>query len=119
MPRPISLRDHIERTLALIADRQAQLRYQQDVPCIDVATELFLQWEDWYRPKSESFAQIFDRDEASTLQTFHEVFETVRNNFPQGLPPIAKFVQTTAWKRYSSAARLALDVLRSRASKAA
>lgn len=113
MSRPISLRAHIEDTLALIADREAQLRYQATVPCVDVSTELFLQWEDWYRPDSEAFAEAFDDEQADTLRVFHDVFTAVRSNYLQALPPIAQFVQTTAWKRYNGAARAALGMLRS------
>jgi hypothetical protein len=113
MSRPISLRAHIEDTLELIADRDAQLRYQAEVPCVDVSTELFLQWEDWYRPESEAFADAFDHEQAQTLRVFNDVFAAVRTNYLHALPPIGQFVQTTAWKRYSGAARAALGMLRS------
>lgn len=112
MSRPISLRAQIEDTLELIADREAQLDYQASVPFVDVSTELFLQWEDWYRPDDQAFAESFDHQEAHTLRTFHDVFSAVRLNYPHGLPPIAEFVQTTAWKRYSGAAGAALSMLR-------
>jgi hypothetical protein len=112
MSRPSHLRAHIEDTLALIADREAQLRYQATVPCVDVSTELFLQWEDWYRPADEAFAHAFDPAQAQALHAFHAVFTTVRSHYLQGLPPIGQFVQTTAWKRYSGAARAALGQLR-------
>ena len=112
MSRPISLRAHIEDTLALIANRDAQLRYQADVPYVDVSTELFLQWEDWYRPESEGFGHAFDDEQAATLRVFNDVFVAVRSNYLHALPPIGQFVQTTAWKRYSGAARTALGMLR-------
>lgn len=108
-----SLRAHIEDTLALIADREAQLRYQAEVPCVDVSMELFLQWEDWYRPSSEAFGQAFDRREAETLRAFHEVFTAVRDCCMDRRLPLARLVQTTAWKRYSGAARTALGHLAS------
>ena len=113
MIRPSHLRAHIEDTLALIADREAQLRYQAEVPCVDVSLELFLQWEDWYRPSDEAFAQAFDRSEAETLATFHDVFTAVRSHCMDRMLPIRQLVQTTAWKRYSGAARTALARLRS------
>lgn len=112
MIRPSTLRMHIEDTLALIADREAQLRYQAEVPCVDVSMELFLQWEDWYRPTSEAFAHAFDRHEAETLRVFHDVFTAVRSHCMDRHLPLARLVQTTAWKRYSGAARTALGRLR-------
>lgn len=113
MIRPTDLRTHIEDTLALIADREAQLRYQAEVPCVDVSMELFLQWEDWYRPTSEAFAAAFDRREAETLRVFHDVFTAVRSHCMDRHLPLAQLLQTTAWKRYSGAARTALGRLRS------
>lgn len=107
------LRAHIEDTLALIADRDAQLRYQAAVPCVDVSMELFLQWEDWYRPSDEAFADAFDSQEADTLRAFHEVFLAVRSHCMHRRLSIAQLVQTTAWKRYSGAARAALGQLSS------
>lgn len=113
MSRSSLLRAHIEDTLELIADRDAQLRYQAQVPCVEVSTEIFLQWEDWYRPDDEAFAHAFDHEQAATLRVFHQVFTAVRDTvMMQGLPPIGPFVQTTAWKRYSGAARAALGLLR-------
>jgi predicted ATPase len=113
MTRSSLLRAHIEDTLALIADGEAQLRHQAAVPCVDVATELFLQWEDWYRPNDEAFARAFDSADAATLRAFHDVFLTVRSHCMHRALPIAELVQTTAWKRYSGAARTALGMLRS------
>lgn len=112
MIRPMTLRAHIEDTLALIADREAQLRYQAEVPCVDVSMELFLQWEDWYRPTTEAFAEAFDRHEVETLRVFHEVFVAVRSHCMDRHLPLAQLVQTTAWKRYSGAARSALGRMR-------
>lgn len=113
MSRTISLRAHIETTLELIADREAQLRYQADVPFVDVSTELFLQWEDWYRPQDDAFAQAFDPEEAFALHAFHEVFLAVRSHYRNGPPPIEELVRTHAWRIYSDAARVALGTVHS------
>jgi predicted ATPase len=113
MTGPDLLRAHIEDTLALIADGDAQLRYQAAVPCVDVSMELFLQWEDWYRPHDPAFAEAFDEPQAATLRAFHEVFTAVRDHCMHRRLPIARLVQTTAWKRYSGAARTALALLAS------
>jgi len=112
MTRPSLLRAHIEDTLALIADREAQLRYQAEVPCVDVSMELFLQWEDWYRPADERFAHAFDRHETETLRAFHDVFVAVRDCCMSQQLPLEQLVRTTAWKRYSAAAHTALGRLR-------
>lgn len=113
------LRAHIEDTLELIADREAQLRYQANAPFVDVSTELFLQWEDWYRPYTDGFHDAFDHEEAATLRVFHQVFTAVRDTTIQGLPHIEQFVETTAWKRLSGAAHVARGLLQRVALQAA
>ncbi len=110
---PHLLRVCIENTLALIAERDAQLHYQAQSPGLDVSTELFLQWEDWYRPHSREFLDAFDSAEASTLRAFHAIFSDIRDEVFATLPPIEDFIETAAWRRYSDAARAAQGLLRS------
>jgi len=110
---PHLLRVCIENTLALIAERDAQLHYQAQSPGLDVSTELFLQWEDWYRPRSPEFLDAFDASEASTLRAFHAIFTDVRNDVFETVPSIAQFVETAAWRRISDAARATQALLRS------
>jgi len=113
MSRSHTIRACIEDTLALIADREAQLRYQAEVPCVEVSMELFLQWEDCYRPHAEALAEAFEAEELATLQVFHQVFTTVRDTvMATGVPPIGRFVETTAHKRLSGAAHVARGLLR-------
>ena len=109
---PNLLRIRIENTLELIADREAQLRYQAEAPGIDVSMELFFQWEDWYRSATREFAWAFDAEEAATLRAFHAIFLDVRDEVRLDPPPLARFVQTPTWRRYSDAARAALGLLR-------
>lgn len=109
---PRLLRTQIFDTLELIADREAQLRYQQQAPGLMVSTELLLQWEDWYRPRAPQFAWAFEAEEAAALRAFHAVFVEVRNEVMFDAPPIHQFVQTAPWWRYHHAARVTLSRLR-------
>lgn len=107
-----NVRAEIERTLALIADRDAQFQLQAQTPTMDVSTELFLQWEDTYRPRSRAFASAFDPSEFATLRAFHTIFVSVRDQVLFHVPPLDRFVDTAPWQRYSDAARVALGRLR-------
>ncbi|MEM9454328.1 MAG: hypothetical protein AAGF11_09125 [Myxococcota bacterium] len=109
---PSLLRTHILDTLELIADREAQLCYQQRAPHLMVSTELLLQWEDWYRPDTPPMAWAFEADELAALRAFHAVFVDVRNEVMFDAPPIQRFVQTAPWRRYHHAARATLSRLR-------
>lgn len=49
------LRSRVLDVLALVADADAQRRYQARVPHVDVPAELFNQWDDSFFPASDDF----------------------------------------------------------------
>jgi hypothetical protein len=106
-----NIRSGIIQTLRLIASPEAQLDYQKRLAEIDVATELFSQWEDWYHPYSIAFQDAFTERELSALAAFHGRFETICQNTPQILPKLAEFMQTKEWRDYQHAATVALQNL--------
>ena len=94
--------------LELIADRDAQLEYQQKVPYVDVAGELFEQWDDAYHPTHPPFVSQFSGREFVALEAFASLIDRVANETPRQLPPLAEFMKSEHWKRLSNAARVAL-----------
>lgn len=104
-------RRQIVDTLALIASKEAQLEYQRRVPHVDVPAELFNQWEDCYLPQSESVKAAFTDDELRALLTFNNALEEVASATPLQLPALTVFVQTDAWRRLATAAKVALSKL--------
>ncbi|MCA9706505.1 MAG: hypothetical protein KDK70_11700, partial [Myxococcales bacterium] len=104
---PHLLRTQVIDALELIADREAQLRVQAQAPGIDVSLELLLQWEDGYRPDAPALGWAFDAAQQATLRAFHAIFLAVRDEVGLQPPPLARFVTTAAWRRYSDAARTA------------
>ena len=109
-----NLRARIVEVLQLVADKEAQLRYQADAPHVQVSNEIFNQWEDYYRPDTEEVQMVFAPDEQRALLDFNSVFDAVCEETPQVMPPIAEFVETAAWARYQNAAIDALKVLHRR-----
>lgn len=109
-----NLRARIVEVLQLVADKEAQLKYQADAPHVQVSNEIFNQWEDYYRPDTEEIRLAFAPDEQQALLDFNSVFDAVCEETPQVMPPIAEFVETTAWARYQNAAAEALKVIQRR-----
>ena len=106
-----NMRERVFETLALIADKEAQRRYQLAAPSVDVPAELFNQWEDCFFPQDESFRNGFNGKEIAALESFSRVLNRVCEETPQELPALEEFMETEAWKRLSAAASEALAAL--------
>lgn len=110
---PNAVRTLLQDTLAFIADPEAQRRTQDSAPGVEVSMELLLRWEDAYRPNALEFAWAFDATQSAVLESFHAVFLEVRNTVHLDPPPLARFMTTVVWRKYSEAARNALLGLQS------
>jgi hypothetical protein len=108
---PPELRGRVLEILELLADRDAQLAYQAAVPDVDVAAELFNQWDDAYHDGDATFERQFSPAELAALRTFGDVLDDVAARTPQQLPPLAVFVTTSEWRELAAGARTALSQL--------
>jgi hypothetical protein len=104
-------RERIVDVLELIADAEAQIEYQHSVPHVDVASELFNQWDDAYHPKDAQFRSQFESDELRALEVFAELVDVVAAETPQQLPVLTEFINTESWRRLSAGAKLARSML--------
>lgn len=102
-------RNRVLEVLELIADDRAQLEYQRRAPDVDVADELFNQWEDSYHADDAVFCRQFSAIELRAMATFDNLARLIAEETPQQLPPLHEFMKTSAWLRLSSAAALALN----------
>jgi hypothetical protein len=108
---PSEFRGRVLEVLELIADRDAQLGYQAAAPHVDVATELFNQWDDAYHDGDAAFERQFSPAELAALRRFGGVLDDVAARTPQQLPPLAVFVTTSEWRELTAGARTALSQL--------
>jgi hypothetical protein len=99
-----NMRARVLETLALIADRETQRKYQQEAPSVDVPAELFNQWEDCFFPDDGSFKQGFSETELAALKHFDDLLNRICEETPQELPPLEEFLETDAWRQLSEAA---------------
>jgi hypothetical protein len=104
-----NLRRRVLEVLALVADAEAQRKYQASVLHVNVSEELFNQWDDAFFPEDSHFISAFSSRELDVLRRFNAAMETVGETTPNSLPSLDAFMQTQAWHRLSDAARFALD----------
>ncbi|WP_437731975.1 hypothetical protein [Sorangium sp. So ce1335] len=105
------LRERVREVLTLLSSPQLQRAYQARAPDVNVAEELFNQWDDWYRPESAEHGSQFSADEIRVLGEFGDVIDAIADETPQVLPPLEEFMQTDAWKRLCAEAQKALGAL--------
>lgn len=115
---PDRIRTRILETLDLIGDEAGQVTYQLGKPSVNVSTELFNQWDDWYRPDDKLFRAAFDSVEREIIEQFNRIFEDVSTSTPKQLPSVLEFQKTEAWRRLHNGATDALLALRNHDSRA-
>ncbi|MGK4002231.1 hypothetical protein WMF31_06375 [Sorangium sp. So ce1036] len=104
-------RERIREVLELLSSPQLQRAYQARAPAVNVAEELFNQWEDWYHPESVDFVSQFSSGEMRVLEEFSEVVDSIAGETPQVLPPLEEFMNAEACKRLCAEAQKALRAL--------
>lgn len=80
------LRVRVLEVLALTADGEAQCNYQAQAPHVDVAAELFNQWDEVYFPTSQEFRSAFSDEQLAALARYSRIIEEISTCFdPSGL----------------------------------
>lgn len=102
-------REEIEDLLVLLADFDAQRRYQARVPAVDVPAELFNQWDDVYRKDART---EFTHEEWAALEAFSQDFERIARETPRHLPPLEQCINSRQWTEMQQAASATLTRLR-------
>jgi hypothetical protein len=104
------LRALVLDALELIASGNDQAAYQDEVPYVAIADELFNQWDDAYTAALDC-REAFSDIEWDVLLVFNEAMSAVSASTPNKLPPIKVFMRTPEWQTMSTAARAALRSL--------
>lgn len=104
-------RGRIIEVLELISDPEAQLEYENRAPFVDVAAELFNQWDESYHPEDPCFLGQFGPGELAALEVFAGVVDEVAAATPAQLPPLGEFIKTKHWERLVFGARVALRMV--------
>ena len=109
------VRNRIIEYLALVADYEAQRRYDE-ARIANVPNELINQWEDWSPPDGRitSDSGVYSEAEVSALSTFEAEWEWVVANTPDPLPTLQTLHELPEWERLRQAAEHALRTLSER-----
>jgi hypothetical protein len=104
------MRENVIETLRLIADGDAQRRYQLQAPFVNVPNEMFNQWDDFFHPQFEDFRAAFSTIEFQALLRFQTVMDDFSRQCEKNLPPLAEFQKTGVWAALCKAASDVLNV---------
>jgi hypothetical protein len=94
--------------LQLIARKDEQDKYQEEVPFVSIPNEMCCQWfDDFYHPDSEEFVAEFTNEELQSFSAFNQLFEKHVDSLPETLAELKEHV---GWERVSA---LAMNIVQS------
>ena len=68
-------------TISLIADPEAQIQYEKDVPIAHIPSELICIWfDDRYHPGTKVFNATFTEEERKILKDFNQEYDSLLKN---------------------------------------
>lgn len=104
------VRNRVIEYLEWASSEQHQREYQAAAP-INVANEIFNQWEDWVRDETiDRFASpVFSISELAAIRRFHLAWNLSADETPDVMPELHDFIGTPPWQRLRSAAESALQ----------
>jgi hypothetical protein len=113
------IRGGLRELLELLADPEAQRRYEVNVPIADVPGELVCMWfDDLYHPDTSCphfpdsicFAGCFSNEERSILARFNSVYDREKRKYPEDCD-VSELQASEAWRTVTEAATTALTEL--------
>jgi len=74
------------QTIQLIADLDAQLQYEHDVPIANVPSELVCSWfDDVYHPEYQEYCSVFSQQELDVMSEFNTFYDERVEKLPDTL----------------------------------
>lgn len=117
MPRESELdvlagvRTSIIEVLEIAASFDAQRRYQENVPFINVPTELLAMWDDLAAGDLDwAVGPVFAADELAAMRRFTAARDSVHKAMPGFFPPLAEVLLRAEWAALRSEGERALAV---------
>jgi len=95
-------RNSIVSILKLWSSKKEQLEYQESDPSINVSSELFEQWNDFYTSDSEVLTEAFTPKQLNQLEKFDTELTIRSNPSNNALPNIIEYMKKEDWKVLNS-----------------
>ncbi len=105
-------RANVIENLETLASPELQLKFQADVPFVNISVELACNWFDGsYLPEYEEFIAAFSAAEVKAMADFNAIFNGVTATFDQAdYPEIHELLHDLEWLRVVEAAGIAIKV---------
>jgi hypothetical protein len=105
-----SIRKGIKNVLEIIASKEEQLTYRENVPTADVPVELLCMWfDDCYHPNSSQHRNAFSIEEQTILSEFNEFYDERVDKLPKNFDEL----QTNPeWGEIVNEAKKVLDIIK-------
>lgn len=112
MNLPVPCRKIVVEQLEMLASETEQLKYEKNVPSVDVTAELISGWfDDSYHPDDAHFRSCFTDAELAALAEFDALFEERRRLLPESKGSVKSWLASPAWREVMNAASRTLASL--------
>lgn len=107
------IRNRIIEVLELVADSEAQRKYDLTYSAGDA---VFIWWEEWFDPEDLDYyaPPLYTLEERQALIDFHKVWERACEQTPARLPAIEQVQEWPIWQELTQAGDAALAVFKER-----
>ena len=96
---------HITGLVRLLASESEQMRYQAEVPHVNVTTELVCLWfDDLYHADTSAFREGFSAKERTALAAFHDLYAQRVGHLPDG--ELSDWLKNSHWHEAMRAATM-------------
>ena len=90
---------NIINILELISSEKLQLKYEKDVPHVDITNELVSMWfDDAYFPEDKSVCESFSTEELDELKKFNKFYDDRFNLLPESNGTVLTWLADKTWK---------------------
>jgi hypothetical protein len=98
--------------LGLLSSEEEQLKYEEDVPHVDITTELLFMWfDDQYHPALRHFENCFTAEELQALREFDRLYDEWTAQLPDSEATVATWHRSPVWQEIMQKARDTLEEL--------
>ena len=98
-PSPLWHRARVREELSLFASAEEQLKYEANVPHVDITAELLCGWfDDSYYPNDPVFISCFSSAELEALADFTGYFDARMDGLPESMGTVNTWLKNPAWQ---------------------
>lgn len=106
---PEQMRSQILELLQLFSSEELQLKYERDVPHVDITAELVSMWfDDLYDPEDRQLPTCFKMHELSAINEFHRYYDERVDRLPTSNGTVRTWHACEPWQEVMEKAKRTL-----------